>query len=130
MKRIVRVVVYRVMHSKSKRKFNIDIIVNDIILALIDALSLFSDDEVLHAAKLCYVQNRIVELSHNVLMSSENSNVEIENTSLQSNDIMSSRHESIFLFAIESRSIAVVNDFSSDLFELINMFDVEMNQKT
>ncbi len=55
MKRIVKVVVYRIMHSNSRRKFNIDIIVNDIILALIDAFSFFSDDEVLHAAKLCYV---------------------------------------------------------------------------
>ena len=129
MKRIVKVVVYRVMHSKSRRKFIVDIIVNDIILALNDVFSFFSD-EVLHAAELCYVQNRFVESSFNVLMSSENSNVEIENTFLKSNNIVFSRHASVFLFSVESRSIAVVNDSSSELFELIDMFDVEINQKT
>ncbi len=128
MKRIVKIVAHRVMHSKSKRKIIVDIIVNDIIFAFNDIFSCFFDDVILHAAELCYVHDRFVELSNNVLMSSEISFVAIEKSSFESIDFTFVRDSSIVIsFVVKSSSIAIANDFSSELFELTDLFDVEMN---
>jgi hypothetical protein len=128
MKRIVKIVAHRVMHSKSKRKITVEIIVNDIILALDDALSFFSDDVILRAAELCYVHDRLVESSDNVLMLSEISFVTVEKSSFESIDFTFVRDSSVVIsFVVESSSIAIADDFSSELFELTDLFDVEMN---
>jgi hypothetical protein len=51
-KRIIRVVTHRVMHSTSNRKFIIQIIVNNIILALNSNLLVLSNEMMLRVAKI------------------------------------------------------------------------------
>ncbi len=134
MNRIVKAIAFRVRHSKSRRKIIVDIIVNNIILVLDDVLSFFLDDAVLKAAELCYVRHRLIESSNRIITSLTSSNhsfLAIENTSLEiMNSTFSRNTFEISLSLIRSSLIALVNDSSSELFELINLFKVDMNHIT
>ncbi len=134
MNRIARAVAFRVRHPRSGRKTTVDIIVNDIILALDDALPSFPDDAALKAAELCYVRHRLIESSNRIitsLTSSNHSSLAVENTSLEIVNSTSSRNTlEASLSLVRSPSIALVNDSSSELFELTDLFEVDMNHVT
>jgi hypothetical protein len=65
-KRIIRIVTHRVMHSTSNWKFIIQIIVNDIILALNSNLFILSNEIVLRVAKFFVKKNHLVEVNNSM----------------------------------------------------------------
>jgi hypothetical protein len=62
-KRIIKVVTHRVMNSTSNRKFIIQIIVNDIILALNSNLFVLSNEIMLRVAKFFVKKDQLVEVN-------------------------------------------------------------------
>jgi succinate dehydrogenase hydrophobic anchor subunit len=62
-KRIIKIVTHRVMHSTSNRKFIIQIIINDIILALNSNLLVLSNEIMLRVAKFFVKKDQLVEVN-------------------------------------------------------------------
>jgi succinate dehydrogenase hydrophobic anchor subunit len=65
-KRIIKVVTHRVMHLTLNRKCIIQIIVNDIILALNSNLFVFSNEIVLRVAKFFVKKDQLVEVNNSM----------------------------------------------------------------
>jgi hypothetical protein len=65
-KRIIKIVTHRVMHLTLNRKFIIQIIVNDIILALNSNLLVLSNEIVLRVAKFFVKKDQFVEMNNSI----------------------------------------------------------------
>ncbi len=65
-KRIIKIVTHRVMHSTLNRKFIIQIIVNDIILALNSNLFVLLNEIVLRVARFFVKKNQFVEVNNSM----------------------------------------------------------------
>jgi succinate dehydrogenase hydrophobic anchor subunit len=65
-KRIIKIVTHRVMHSTSNRKFIVQIIVNDIILALNSNLLVLSNEIMLRVARFFVKKDQLVEMNNSM----------------------------------------------------------------
>jgi hypothetical protein len=136
-KQIIKVVTHRVMHSTSNRKFFIQIIVNDIILALNSNLFVLSNEIVLRIARFFVKKDKLVEVNnsmfHQILIDSLlllfadnfisfNDLFETSTFSFEAQNLRSTHDVLEF-------SLIVVKNSSSELFEMLESFEKTIKTK-
>jgi hypothetical protein len=130
-KRIIKVVTHRVMHSTSNRKFIIQIIVNDIILALNSNFFVLSNEIMLRVAKFFVREDQLVEVNKSMFfqISIDSLLLSLTDNSISFDDLFET---STFLFAAHNLrsthdvfefSLNVMKNSSSELFEMLETFE-------
>ncbi len=127
-KRIIKIVTHRVMHLTSNRKFIIQIIVNDIILALNSNLFVFSNEMMLRIARFFVKKDQFVEMNKSMFfqISIDSLLLSFADNSISFDDLLET---STFLFEAHNlRSIHDVLEFSlivmkNSSSELFKMFE-------
>ncbi len=136
-KRIIRVVTHRVMHSTSNRKFIIQIIVNDIILALNSNLFVLSNKIVLRVARFFVKKDQLVEVNNSMFhqISIDSLLLSFADNFVSSDDLFET---SAFSFEAQNLrsthdvlefSLAVVKNSSSELFEMFESLEKTVKTK-
>jgi succinate dehydrogenase hydrophobic anchor subunit len=142
-KRIIRIVTHRVMHSTSNRKFIIQIIVNDIILVLNSNLFVLSNEIMLRVARFFVRKDQLVEVNKlmffqilidSLLLSFADNSISfddlLETSALSSSDDL--LETSTFSFEAHNLksihdvlefSLTVMKNSSSELFEMFETFE-------
>jgi hypothetical protein len=130
-KQIIKVVTHRVMHSTLNRQFIIQIIVNDIILALNSNLFVFSNEMMLRIAKFFVRKDQFVEMNKSIsfqilidslLLSFANNSISFDDlletlTFLFETHNLKSIHDVLEFFLI------VMKNSSNKLFKMFKTFE-------
>ncbi len=130
-KRIIKIVTHRVMHSTSNRKFIIQIIVNDIILVLNSNLFVLSNEIVLRVAKFFVKKDQFVEVNNSMLhqISIDSLLLSFADNFVSFDDLLET---STFSFKAQNLrsthdvlefSLIVVKNSSSELFEMFDSLE-------
>ncbi len=136
-KRIIKIVTHRVMHSTSNRKFIIQIIVNDIILALNSNLLILSNEIVLRVAKFFVKKDQFVEVNNSMFhqISIDSLLLSFADNFVSFDDLLET---STFSFEAQNLrsthdvlefSLTVVKNSSSELFEMFESFEKTIRTK-
>jgi hypothetical protein len=142
-KRIIKIVTHRVIHLTSNRKFIIQIIVNDIILALNSNLFVLSNEIMLRVAKFFVKKDQFVEVNKSMffqisidwlLLSFANNSISFDDlfetsTFSSLNDLIETLTFSFEAHNLKSThdvlefSLIVMKNSSSELFEMLETFE-------
>jgi hypothetical protein len=130
-KRIIKVVTHRVMHSTSDRKFIIQIIVNDIILVLNSNLFVLSNEIVLRIAKFFVKENQLVEVNNSMFhqISIDSLLLSFADNFVSFDDLLETLTFSFEAQNLRSThdvlefSLTVVKNSSSELFEMLESLE-------
>jgi succinate dehydrogenase hydrophobic anchor subunit len=136
-KRIIKVVTHRVMHSTSNRKFIIQIIVNDIILALNSNLLVFSNEIVLRIAKFFVKEDQFVQMNNSIFhqISIDSLLLSFADNFVSFDDLLET---STFLFEAQNLksthdvlefSLIVVKNSFNELFEMLESLEKTIRTK-
>ncbi len=136
-KRIIKVVTYRVMHSTSNRKFIIQIIVNDIILVLNSNLFVFSNEMMLRVARFFVKKDQLVEMNKSMFfqISIDSLLLSFANNSISFDDLLETStfsfeaHNLRSIHDVFEFSLIVMKNSSSELFEMFKTFEKTVETK-
>jgi ribosomal protein L18E len=130
-KRIIKVVTHRLMHSTSNRKFIIQIIVNDIIFALNSNLFVLSNEIVLRVARFFVKEDQFIEMNNSMFhqISIDSLLLSFADNFVSFNDLFET-----LTFSFEAQnsksthdvfefSLIVVKNSSSELFEMFKSLE-------
>jgi ribosomal protein L18E len=130
-KRIIKVVTHRVMHSTSNRKFIIRIIVNDIIFALNSNLLVLSNEIMLRVARFFVREDQLVEVNKSMSfqISIDSLLLSLTDNSISFDDLLETStfsfeaHNLRSIHDVLEFSLNVMKNSSSELFEMFETFE-------
>jgi hypothetical protein len=130
-KRIIKIVTHRVMHSTSNRKFIIQIIVNDIILALNSNLFVLSNEMMLRVARFFVKKDQLVEMNksmsfqiliNSLLLSFADNSIFFDDL-LETSTFSFEAHNLRSIHDVLEFFLIVMKNSSSELFEMLETLE-------